>query len=131
MLESRAILIVEDNPMSMELVADLLEAAGYGVLKAVSGEEALREAAARKPDLILMDISMPGMDGLEATRRLKRDPLTAGIPVVALTASIMYVDQERAKAAGCQGMIAKPIDTRQFVKVVAGYLAAAAGEKQP
>ncbi len=123
MLPSQKILVVEDNPMSMELVEDLLVIAGYRVLQAVTAEEALPLARIEKPDLILMDIALPGIDGLEATRRLRDDPFTAGIPVVALTASIMRNDQEKARLAGCLGIISKPIDTRTFAQTIAGYLA--------
>lgn len=121
---SRKILIVEDNPMNMELAVDLLEFAGYRVLQAVTAEEALPLARSEKPDLVLMDIALPGMDGLEATRRLLRDALTRDIPVVALTASAMQADEERAFQAGCRGIIRKPIDTRAFPRLVASYLGA-------
>ena len=115
-------MLVEDVPMGMELATDLLVAAGYRVVQATTGEEALAAAARERPDLILMDIGLPGMDGLETTRRLKRDPATAGIPVVALTSMVMRGDEDMAIAAGCVGCIAKPIDTRRFAKTVAEYM---------
>ena len=122
---AKRILIVEDSPMNMELVVDLLEHAGYVVLQAVSAEEALPLASSEKPDLVLMDIALPGMDGLEATRQLHKDAATRDIPIVALTASAMLADEDRAFQAGCRGIIRKPIDTRVFTRLVAGYLEAA------
>jgi len=116
------ILVVEDNEMNLELVSDLLEAKGFDVLQAQSGAEALLLAEAERPDLVLMDIQLPGMDGLEVTRRLKENPATNDIEVVALTAHAMLGDEERAREAGCSGYIAKPIDTRDFVLTVAGFI---------
>ena len=121
-MKTQRILIVEDNPMNMELAADLLEVAGFAVVLAKTAEEGLALASTDKPDLILMDIGLPGMDGLEATRRLKQNPATANIPVVAVSASVMSGDEAKAFAAGCCGYISRPIDTRQFAKTVAGYL---------
>ena len=119
---ARTILVVEDNPLNMELVIDLLEYEGFRALQAANAEVALPLARQEKPDLVLMDIALPGMDGLEATRRLREDPATREIPVVALTASAMKVDEQRVLQAGCLGVIYKPIDTRGFVRLVAGYL---------
>ena len=116
------VLLIEDNLMNMELATDLLEAAGYAVLKAERAEVGIAIALAQQPDIILMDIALPGMDGLEATRRIKQDPQTAWIPVVALTASAMLGDDDRARSAGCCGYIAKPIDTRPFAKSVASFI---------
>ncbi len=116
------ILIVEDNAMNMELAVDLLETAGYVVLTATEAEQGIEVARATKPDLILMDISLPGMDGLVATQRLKSDPATKEIPVVALTAHAMKGDEERARAAGCAGSLTKPIDTRTFGPAIGRYL---------
>lgn len=123
------IIIVEDDPMNMELASDLLEVGGYRVLKASTAEDGLALIRAERPDLILMDIALPGMDGLEAMRRLHADPQVTGIPIIAFTASIMEADREKIRAAGCQGIITKPIDTRNFVRTIAGYLAA--GRKPP
>jgi len=116
------ILIVEDNLMNMELATDLLEASGYVVIQAVTAEEGIKLARAELPDLILMDISLPGMDGLEATAVLKQDPATKGINVVAMTAHAMKGDEEKALAAGGSGYITKPIDTREFPKTVARFI---------
>jgi CheY-like chemotaxis protein len=116
------ILVIEDQPLNLELVRDLLEMGGYAVLQAATAEEGLALARTAQPDLILMDISLPGMDGLTATRRLKEDPATQQIPVVALTAHAMRGDQEKAQAAGCAGYLTKPVDTRTFVPQVGNYL---------
>lgn len=120
--DNAKILVVEDNQMNLELVKDLLEASGYSVIPAKSGREALAVAIAEHPDLILMDIQLPEMDGLEATRLLKQNASTRDIKVIALTAHAMRGDEERAREAGCSGYIAKPINTREFVQTVAGYL---------
>lgn len=120
------ILIVEDNRRSMLLIRDLLEIHGFRTLEAFDGEEGIARAKAERPDLILMDIQLPGMDGLTATRLLRQDPVTAGIPVVALTAHAMKGDRERALKAGCNGYIAKPIDTRRFLAQVQAFLPGAA-----
>jgi len=119
---NRKILVVEDDPLNMELVSDLLTVHGYTVLQATTGQEALALAAREQPDLILMDIGLPGMDGLAACRALKADPTTVAIPVVALTAYAMRGDEEKIMAAGCDGYITKPIDTRQFAHIVARFL---------
>ena len=121
-MNNRKVLLIEDNLMNMELATDLLEAAGYEVLKAERAEAGIAIAVAQQPDIILMDIALPGMDGLEATRRLKEDARTARIPVVALTASAMRGDNDKARSAGCCGYIAKPIDTRLFAKVVSDFM---------
>lgn len=116
------VLVVEDNRPNMELVTALLEAANCTVLQAWTAEEGMRAARAEAPVLILMDISLPGMDGLTATATLKKDPRTRDIPVVALTAHAMKGDEEKALAAGCASYIAKPIDTRAFSKAIAKFL---------
>jgi CheY-like chemotaxis protein len=121
-MAGETVLVVEDNRPNMELVTALLEAARCKVLQAWTAEEGIRIAGAQCPALILMDISLPGMDGLTATAALKQDPKTTHIPVIALTAHAMKGDEERALAAGCAGYIAKPIDTRAFPKAIAGYL---------
>lgn len=120
------ILIVEDNRRSMLLIRDLLEIHEFRTLEAFDGEEGIARAKAERPDLILMDLQLPGMDGLTATRLLRQDPVTAGIPVVALTAHAMKGDRERALEAGCNGYIAKPIDTRRFLAQVQAFLPGAA-----
>jgi CheY-like chemotaxis protein len=121
-MKKRKVLLIEDNLMNMELATDLLETAGFQVLKAERAENGIAMAAAQQPDIILMDIGLPGMDGLEATRRLKLDARTARIPIVALTASAMRGDDNKAQLAGCCAYIAKPIDTRLFAKTVAAFM---------
>jgi len=116
------ILIVEDNPMNMELATDLLELAGYVVIQAETAEAGIELAKAESPALILMDISLPHMDGLTATGILKQDQSTKDIPIIALTAHAMRNDERRILAAGCDGYIPKPIDTREFPKTVARYI---------
>ena len=109
------ILIVEDNPGNRMLVADLLTAKGYRSVEAKDGEEAIALARQERPDLILMDLSLPRLDGWEATRRLKADADLKDIPVVALTAHAMVGDEAKALKAGCDGYIAKPINVWSFV----------------
>jgi len=109
------ILVVEDNTMNLELATDLLEAAGHLVLAATSAEAGIERARREQPDLILMDISLPGMDGLAATRALKAEAVTRHIPVVALTAHAMQGDEQLALDAGCLAYLTKPIDTRGFI----------------
>ncbi|MHB8921917.1 MAG: response regulator [Thermoleophilia bacterium] len=120
--DQEKILVVEDNLMNLLLVKDLLEVAGFMVIPARSGQEALRVARQEHPDLILMDIQLPLMDGLEVTRLLQQDEDTRDIKIVALTAHAMRGDEEKARLAGCCGYIAKPINTREFVGVVRDYL---------
>jgi len=117
------ILIVEDNPTNMKLSTFLLESADYTVLAATNAEIGLTLAREARPDLILMDIQLPGMDGLEATALLKADGATRGIPVIALTALAMKGDEERILAAGCDGYIAKPLDYKDFLATIRARLA--------
>ena len=117
-MRNARILVIEDTPANLELVTDLLEAAGHRVLSATAAEPGMEIARLERPDLILMDVSLPGMDGLEATRRLRADQATADIPVVALTAHAMHGDESLALQAGCRIHITKPIDTRTFVRRV-------------
>jgi CheY-like chemotaxis protein len=124
-INGKTILLVEDNALNRELAADLLTLAGLRVLIAMDAETALDLAAHETVDLILMDVSLPLMDGLEATQVLKNNPATARLPVVALTAHAMKGDRERILAAGCDGYLTKPIDTRSFVESVSHYLSAA------
>ena len=121
-MNKRKVLLIEDNLMNMELATDLLEAADFQVLKTGRADEGIAIAVAEQPDIILMDIALPGMDGLEATRQIKQDARTAWIPIVALTASAMRGDDNKARLAGCCGYIAKPIDTRRFAKNVAAFM---------
>ena len=118
-----SILIVEDNPANMKLATFLLESAGHVVSSATNAEVALTMARAEQPGLILMDIQLPGMDGLEATAMLKSDDATRAIPVIALTALAMKGDEERIRAAGCDGYIAKPMGCHEFLAAIAGQLA--------
>jgi two-component system cell cycle response regulator DivK len=120
------ILIVEDNATNMKLSAFLLESADYTVIAATNAETGLTLAREEHPDLILMDIQLPGMDGLQATGLLKGDDATRDIPVIALTALAMKGDEERILAAGCDGYIAKPLDYKDFLTVVAATLTKAA-----
>ena len=122
------ILIVDDNPMNLKLARVLLAFEGYEVRTAEDAGEALALLEEFHPRLILMDIQLPGVDGLEATLRLKADPATRDIIVVALTAYAMKGDNEKALAAGCDGYVAKPIDTRVLPGVIASYRAARPAE---
>ncbi len=116
------ILVVEDNPVNMELVRDLLEINNYEVLEATNGQAAIEIATREKPDLILMDIQLPGIDGLEASRIISGNSELSKIPIVALTAFAMKTDENKARAAGCVGFITKPIDTREFPILIKGYM---------
>ena len=116
------ILIIEDNPANMKLASLLLLKAGHAALCAVDAETGLTVARAEHPDLILMDVQLPGMDGLAATALLKKDPATAGIPVIALTAMAMKEDQEKTKAAGCDGYIAKPLRYQELYAAIDALL---------
>ncbi len=116
------ILVVEDNPVNRRLARNVLRSRGYRVLEAETGEEGLEIARAEHPHLVLMDLQLPGLDGIETTRRLKADPLTRGIPVVALSAHAQEADQRRALEAGCAGFIAKPIRLSRFPQQVGSYL---------
>jgi two-component system cell cycle response regulator DivK len=116
------VLIVEDNPANLTLATFLLQSAGHDVISATDAETGLTMARNERPDLILMDIQLPGMDGLEATVLLKADAATRGIPVIALTALAMKGDEERIRAAGCDGYIAKPLAYRDFLATVAAQL---------
>jgi two-component system cell cycle response regulator DivK len=120
------ILIVEDNAANMKLACLLLENAGHVTLSAADAELGLTLARSARPDLILMDIQLPGMDGLAATALLKQDPATAAIPVIALTALAMKADMERTRAAGCDAYIAKPLRYKELLAAVDELLAKAA-----
>jgi two-component system cell cycle response regulator DivK len=122
------ILIVEDNKLNLELATELLKSSGYAVLQSRSAEEGLRVAREQHPDLILMDVRLPGMDGLAAVRVLKQDPDTRAIPAVAMTAQAMRGDEEAARDAGFDAYVTKPIDTRAFPRVLARLLGTRGGE---
>jgi two-component system cell cycle response regulator DivK len=119
------VLIVEDNPANMTLATFLVQSAGHTVISATDAEAGLTLARAERPDLILMDIQLPGMDGLEAALQLKRNEATRAIPVIALTALAMKGDEERIRAAGCDGYIAKPLAYRELFAIISAQLAAA------
>jgi two-component system cell cycle response regulator DivK len=116
------VLVVEDNPTNKTLAIFLLQSAGHTVLSAADAEAGLTLAREEQPDLILMDIQLPGMDGLEATALLKKADATRAIPVIALTALAMKGDEERIRAAGCDGYIAKPMRYREFLAAIAAHL---------
>ena len=121
-MSSPVVLVVEDNELNMELVTDVLSLAGFSILTAVDAEKALEIAVESHPDLILMDIQMAGMDGLEATKRLKADPSTASIPVIAVTSLAMRGDREKIVEAGCAGYFTKPIDIKTFADEVKKFI---------
>ena len=123
------VLIVEDNPANMTLAKFLLQTVGHSVLSATDAETGIALARGEQPDLVLMDIQLPGMDGLRATALLKDDEATRGIPVIALTALAMKGDEARIRAAGCDGYIAKPLAYKQFLATIADHLAKTAALK--
>ena len=119
---SKKVLVVEDNPTNMRVIRMVLSNKGYSVLEATDGEEALAVAMEGRPDLIVMDIQLPKIDGLEVTRRLRQTPEFKQTPIIALTASAMEGDREKIIAAGCDEYISKPVNTRQFPQLVAEML---------
>ena len=116
------ILIVEDNEKNMKLVRDVLQVKGYETLEAGTGEDGVRMARARMPDLILMDIQLPGMSGIEALKVLRAEPATAAIPVIAITASVMQQDKQQVVDSGFDGFIEKPINLKDFMSTVQAAL---------
>ena len=116
------ILIIEDSPVNMALTVAILENAGHGVLQADHAVEGIEIARREQPDLILMDIQLPDLDGLTATRMLKSDPRTAKLPVIALTAFAMKGDEDETRAAGCDGYVTKPIRYKEFLAEVDNVL---------
>lgn len=121
---SHRVLIVEDNELNMKLFHDLLEASGMTILMTRNGTDALEVAKREKPDLIVMDIQLPEMSGLEVTETLKSDPELAAIPVIAVTAFAMKGDEERIRAAGCEAYLSKPISIDRFISTVKAFLPA-------
>jgi two-component system cell cycle response regulator DivK len=119
------VLIIEDNPANMTLATFLLKSIGHDVISATDAETGLILARGEQPDLVLMDIQLPGMDGLEATGLLKKDEATRAIPVIALTALAMKGDEEKIRAAGCDGYIAKPLAYKDFLATISAQLAKA------
>jgi two-component system cell cycle response regulator len=130
-MKTSTVLVVEDNPLNMKLVRSLLTLSGYQVVEAENGETAIQLAAIHQPDLILMDIQLPGMDGLTATRIIKSQEESKDIPVVALTSYAMPGDEQKAREACCSGYITKPIDTRKFIESIRGYLTTPEPATQP
>ena len=121
-MKIKTILVVEDNNLNMKLVRGLIKIGKYHMLEANDAELGIQLVREKRPDLVLMDIQLPGMDGLSATKIIKEDPELKDIPIVALTSYAMQGDKEKALAAGCTGYIAKPIDTRKFLETVSQYL---------
>ncbi|MDX2439596.1 MAG: response regulator [Desulfobacterales bacterium] len=121
-MANETVLVIEDNEMNMKLARSLLHIGKYNVLEAFDAENGIQLAREHHPDLILMDIQLPGMNGLTATRKIKNDPTVKDITVVALTSYAMQGDEEKAKNAGCAGYIAKPIDTRSFLETLGQFL---------
>lgn len=117
-MAGKPVLVVEDNEKNMKLFRDVLQATGYATLEATSGEDALALAQSENPALVLMDVQLPGMDGIEALGRLRQDERTASIPVLALTAQAMSGDRERFLEAGFDGYLSKPVDVAELIRTV-------------
>jgi two-component system, cell cycle response regulator DivK len=126
-MPGEVVLVVDDNDANLQLTKVLLRRAGYSVHTATDAEDTLRRLATLTPKVILMDIQMPRIDGLELTRRLKANPATKDIVIIALTACAMKDNEEKARTAGCDGYVAKPFDTDALPEIVARYLALRAG----
>ena len=124
---SAQILIVEDNEKNMKLVRDVLQAKGYATIEAVTGEDGVRLAKERRPALVLMDIQLPGINGIEALRQLRADPATASIPVIAVTASVMASDRRNITDAGFDDYVSKPLNLKEFLDAVRKSLAGGPG----
>ena len=122
-MASDLILVVEDNDKNRKLVRDVLTYKGYQIVEAETGEDGVRLARERQPQLVLMDIQLPGIDGIETLRRLRADDLTRGIPVIAVTASAMDRDRQKIMAAGFDGYQSKPLNVREFIGAVEAILA--------
>lgn len=129
-MSEKKILLVEDNEVNRRLAGFLLRSHGYEVREATTGLEAFEVLKNNHPDLIVMDIQLPGMDGLEVTRKLKEQPSTADIPVIAVTSYAMKGDREKALAAGCAGYVTKPIDKNTFIREVAAHVTASKSENK-
>jgi len=121
-MKRKTVLVIEDNEMNMKLVRVLLQKGQYDILEAVDAESGIPLARVHKPDLILMDVHLPGMDGLTATRIIKEDPALKQIRVIALTSYAMEGDEKKAIEAGCDGYITKPIDTRTFLDTIKKFI---------
>lgn len=117
------ILIVEDNEKNMKLARDVLRAKGYATLEAVTGEEGVRAAKEQRPDLVLMDIQLPGINGMEALRQIRAEAACAAIPVIAFTASVTAADRSQIAAAGFDGFLSKPVNLKEFIETIQRLLA--------
>src|SRR6195256_6314096 len=120
---TKLILAVEDQEDNMQILRDLLTSAGYEIVEAENGEEAMAAVAKRRPDLILMDIQLPIMDGYETTRRIKANPALRSIPIIAVTSYALSGDEQKARAAGCDDFVPKPYSPRQLLAKIRQYLA--------
>jgi len=127
---AKTVLIVEDNELNMKLFHDLLEAHGYSIVGTRSGVEAIELARTHRPDLILMDIQLPEVSGLEVTKWIKDDPELQAIPVVAVTAFAMKGDEERIRQGGCEAYLSKPISVAKFMETIRRFLGAPEGERR-
>jgi two-component system, cell cycle response regulator DivK len=119
---SKRILVVEDQEDNRQIIRDMLSATDYEIMEAESGEQALAAMATQRPDLILMDIQLPGMDGYEATRRIKADPALRSIPIIAVTSYALSGEEQKARAAGCDEYVPKPYSPRQLLAKIRQYL---------
>jgi two-component system cell cycle response regulator DivK len=119
---SKRILVVEDQEDNRQIIRDLLSATDYEIMEAESGEQALDAVAKQRPDLILMDIQLPGIDGYEATRRIKADPALRSIPIIAVTSYALSGEEQKARAAGCNEYVPKPYSPRQLLAKIRQYL---------
>jgi len=119
---TKRILVVEDTEDNRQIIRDLLSSAGYDLMEAQDGAEGVEMAKSQRPDLILMDIQLPVLDGYEATRRIKADPALSHIPVIAVTSYALSGDEAKTRAAGCDGYVAKPFSPRQLLQKVREYL---------
>lgn len=119
---SARILVVEDQEDNRTILRDLLTSAGFDLMEAATGEEGVRMAATHRPDLILMDIQLPVIDGYETTRRIRADPALAATPIIAVTSYALSGDEDKARAAGCDGYVTKPFSPRQLLATVRSYL---------
>ena len=124
-MQNNVVLVIEDNPLNMKLMKSLLKLGDFEILEAADAESGIELAKKIKPDLILMDIQLPGMDGLSATRIIRDDPSLKEVPIVAVTSYAMHGDEQKAKSAGCSGYIAKPINTRSFLDTINDYMISA------
>mgnify|MGYP006281845091 CR=1 FL=1 len=119
---TKTILYIEDNPQNMRLVRRMLSSEGYAMLEAADGPTGISLLRQHQPDLVLVDINLPGIDGLEVTRQIKADPDLSAIPVIALTANAMYGDRERYLQSGCDGYLAKPVSRKELLSAIENFL---------